>query len=741
MFEEAANISQREIKAYRKFAFTSALAESTHDPFFSVENATQWITSLGYQLYLEHDDSEVSQSSWTPDEASMAQLKHFRYYMVSDEYLGHPFFSLEHTDRWINLVAFEAYMTANHGSFEQYRSKNSSPFGSRAPSRAASTISLAGSCASSRVSSVPSSRASSPASSMLSRPSSAMSVNSVITDPFNEDSVNNSPALGILPEIESVPTRQESIPAAPSGSSPKQITSSKSKRKRKGKASQQIRITRQLSVDEMVKITVVPRTWTVPHTSTAYLVDLSESPDVLKTSSGKVVSLDTFIREEDQESWRGSTGNLNGDVNVRGLTADPDEEVRCRRCHFYCNGVKTCELIDPTLFSECERYEPDDEAMRALWNHELDANEREAGSASGIISRFYNRVKQSKCKIKCDGVPVLIGLRTPSVYAKSLFVGCSKWTRAEKYQHRYTLIPANVNENTFRFVLENDGLLPSGGPTSLNERCVLTVHPRVALSNCPYSHIIDGRIQTPAMIPRPCPTEMIIMIPVADESASLQKAIVVLRSAHNHPAHPHTKPSSDDRTKLETAVQAAGLTGLTVKKLLHASSTAIVYNGERLAESSPAFASRRKVRDFITEQKKKEHPFGLDWEGVQHELNTREAHLAKQDRYIHTAMSKNGFRLVVTMHPQIAMFIHLVLSLSIDYTFKRVKGKMNEWEVASLLDRVNYRLTFASLYCDAQTKEGFAQLFTELFDTIFSVTGERLKISPFFPDAKCRKGV
>jgi hypothetical protein len=45
-------------------------------------------------------------------------------------------------------------------------------------------------------------------------------------------------------------------------------------------------------------------------------------------------------------------------------------------------------------------------------------------------------------------------------------------------------------------------------------------------------------------------------------------------------------------------------------------------------------------------------------------------------------MSKNGFRLVVTMHPQIAKLIHNILALVIDFTFKRVEGKMDEWEVA-----------------------------------------------------------
>ena len=77
--------------------------------------------------------------------------------------------------------------------------------------------------------------------------------------------------------------------------------------------------------------------------------------------------------------------------------------------------------------------------------------------------------------------------------------------------------------------------------------------------------------------------------------------------------------------------------------------------------------------------------------GVLYHLNTREAKLSKTERYIHTAMSKNGFCLVVTMHPKIAILIHKILSLNIDFTFERVEGKMDDWEVVGLVDRVKKR--------------------------------------------------
>jgi hypothetical protein len=51
------------------------------------------------------------------------------------------------------------------------------------------------------------------------------------------------------------------------------------------------------------------------------------------------------------------------------------------------HGVDTCEFIDPTLFAGCERFEPDENEMTELWNHELSSNEREAASVHGIFSR------------------------------------------------------------------------------------------------------------------------------------------------------------------------------------------------------------------------------------------------------------------------------------------------------------------------------------------------------------------
>ncbi|KAJ7268270.1 hypothetical protein C8J57DRAFT_1227989 [Mycena rebaudengoi] len=707
---DASDIPLNKVKSYRKFTFPAVLGEPGHDPFFSSESPASWIISTGYQLFLTHDDAISGLSSFSPENATTKQLKAYRSHIVTEKYQDHSFFSLENADTWIKLVAFEAYMEWVSGTLQHSHTTYSSPFSSRCPSRAGSSISLSRSRASSRASfAPPSSRASSPSSPMNfdapSRPSSSMSYysDSIIIDASNGDDLNP-----FLPPQRSL--ELETAPESSLGQEDADQRKGKAKEGReKGKNahSGQIKITRQLEVDNIVELSSVPSTWDVPRTPSAYRVDLSASKSLLTTESGKVLNIDTFIRSEDQESWGGSSGILKGDVMVFGLDSDPEEALLCRRCQLKCNGVDTCEFIDPTLFAGCQRFEPDENGMTELWNHELSANEREAASVHGIISRFFNRVKQSKCRIPCDGWPIMITrAKGISSHGKMLFVGCAKWSKTEKYDHRYVSIPPNSTKTS----------------TSVNEKCVLTVHPQVGLKTCPYSHIINGQVKSAKIVNRPCPTRMIVLIPV-DESHRLN-VFVILNNAHNHPVHPKSKPSTHDKLKLRKAVPAVGITGLTVQKLLNAPSTTVVYDGDRIASHSPALMDTRKVCDFIVEQRNKVYPRGMGWEGMLYELQ-RELELPKEE--------------LVTMHTGMAPYIHKVLGLQFDFTYKRVDGQMDEWEVVGFIDSLEKRTTFASLYCDKATRPAFAQLFMEFMDTVEQVTGKQLKLVPFAgPDATCR---
>ena len=41
---------------------------------------------------------------------------------------------------------------------------------------------------------------------------------------------------------------------------------------------------------------------------------------------------------------------------------------------------------------------------------------------------------------------------------------------------------------------------------------------------------------------------------------------------------------------------------------------------------------------------------------------------------------------VITMHPQLSKYFHQVYYLVIDYTFKQVKGDIDEWEIVGFIE-------------------------------------------------------
>jgi hypothetical protein len=118
---------------------------------------------------------------------------------------------------------------------------------------------------------------------------------------------------------------------------------------------------------------------------------------------------------------------------------------------------------------------------------------------------------------------------------------------------------------------------------------------------------------------------------------------------------------------------------------------------------------RRKLRDEIRKEKMKDHPKGLGWEGLYnftatrstssslifegllHEHMQRESKLPVDQRYIQAVMVTPEAKWVITMHPRLAKYFHSVLYLCIDYTFKRVKGEVDEWEVVGFLDQFKRR--------------------------------------------------
>ncbi|KAJ7605810.1 hypothetical protein FB45DRAFT_1140840 [Roridomyces roridus] len=539
---------------YRSIMFPPALGNSTHTPFFSVENAPEWMTARGYVLFNDYDPA--APISFDFRNATVRQLRDYQTQRALS------FRSITQRIGFAKVLSILGCDTRkNSGAAHAIDPTHFSPTVLGLPVWPAAQLRLVQCLAIFQVHLTP--------LHILVQPPCIVSVLGILSGPTLLISLHGltllHPRVQVLPGPR-VTVRTQTLEAnqplhprvrnlartlstvlnpsdlnlchpvfqrrwprsylkmchphrelSPQLRSLCNVSASGSRKKSKKAKSDRppVAITHELYVDRLERVMSVGSTWTVPRDRTAYkLVDLSATPDVLKEGN-KTRTIDAYIKAEDQDAWEGSTGHVAGDVWVTSAFNGEGKHVRAQRAQLTCKGVNVCEYTSEEIFGDCERYEPDSDAMQDLWIHELDANEREAASPEAILSRFYVRVIQSKCKIPCDGVPVLIQRsHGPNAYGQLYFVGCSSWKPSERWSHLYHHIPVNVDEDEFRYVFENDGRLPHGAAQNFNEKCVLTTHPRLALKRCCFTHVVDGVILPAKLLPRKCDTELVALIPV-----------------------------------------------------------------------------------------------------------------------------------------------------------------------------------------------------------------------------------
>ncbi|KAJ7699155.1 hypothetical protein B0H16DRAFT_1484247 [Mycena metata] len=324
-----------------------------------------------------------------------------------------------------------------------------------------------------------------------------------------------------------------------------------------------IHISRTESVDRVVELTAISERYPISDLDTAFTLDLSHDPRSKGTTkAGKPKGLDYFLKAEDQA----------------------------------CNGGYKCEYFDPEFLADYERTDGEDMTLtREIFARKLVQNQRDSGSAAGrtaSFSRVVQRYKTRGCiKAGCSGVPVLRKRgEGPSSDGKLQFVGCSKWTKADKWKHTYAAIPADVDEPILESYMDGSGLLPAdledhGDPDGV---CAQLSHPRHAKQNqCPHVHLLDGKTVTGAMIRHPCPVTKIVY---TSKDPEVQKCVVIFRGHHSHPPWPMEKPGHAAKEDVKRSVAAAAHT---TKAIL----------GTNIDVKHPAFRDTRRLRDEVSHLK------------------------------------------------------------------------------------------------------------------------------------------
>ncbi|KII84398.1 hypothetical protein PLICRDRAFT_179640 [Plicaturopsis crispa FD-325 SS-3] len=499
-----------------------------------------------------------------------------------------------------------------------------------------------------------------------------------------------------------------------------------------------VQITRQLTCDKLIHLTELPTCWTIPVDGlrTAYFLDLTKDTRKWATDDGESMSMATIIKSQDQDAW-GGTGS-GGSIGRASVVMALDS-VKCQRARHSCQGIYHCNQLDMSLLDGCERYVPDPNQRRDLWEAERKINEQEGSTVIAKVAMFYKEVQKKRCPhvsnggVQCAGLPVIRNLKEISNDGKRHFIGCSKWSRSDPaYQHRFVSIPIDVHEGHLRHLFQNKGAFVDDG--SLAEQ--LRVHsgkcgnvqlPRNGgrgKQECAFTHINEqGQIVQGKLIQRACKATITIYFPV---DRADRRAIVLLEGPHNHPMPASTKVSWDGKALYKNAVEAVGVTGATVVKVDSAQSTSNIVGGSDPSACDPALSRARAKRKIIQKVKATVAPHGNSVIGVQHRMLTDRESLPKEDLYIHK-VDVDHTTVVVTMLPALAARIHSAKYSLHDNTYKRLHGDWKEWEVVIWDDRLNMRLTIARIYCQNETRDAYRRMWSGLWNTIGAVTGEEVK--------------
>ncbi|KAJ7854187.1 hypothetical protein B0H14DRAFT_3449787 [Mycena olivaceomarginata] len=110
MFDAAADFTTSEVVEYRRFIFPLLLGDSTHVPFFSVEDAPGWMTARGSALYQGVNLAEHLDPLRDHRYASLRQLRAYREQVVGEAYVNHPFFQVDRAEDWVAPAPFNTWM-------------------------------------------------------------------------------------------------------------------------------------------------------------------------------------------------------------------------------------------------------------------------------------------------------------------------------------------------------------------------------------------------------------------------------------------------------------------------------------------------------------------------------------------------------------------------------------------------------------------------------------------------------
>ncbi|KAJ7185060.1 hypothetical protein C8R46DRAFT_1343986 [Mycena filopes] len=485
----------------------------------------------------------------------------------------------------------------------------------------------------------------------------------------------------------------------------------------------------------------LPSVWPIPRIPTVFVLDgEDEKYRINNPETGDLLGLDRIIRDADNDAWTSVPGSGDSTAKVRFAPGEPP--IECRRARSTCRGMFTCANIDPALLQSVRatRFELDPTARTEVLAAEAETRRSERTTPEQHASiKFMSIIRSSTCTAvdsnqkKCGGGPILKAKPQGSSRNHQYFVACSGWRPNFKELHRTHQIPDHVDENILARFLAGQSI--ADGDEKDTKPCSKFVSPRTGFHQrfCPHSHIKNGQSVRSRIEQHKCLAKRAIYIPV---DTSIRKALIVNnQTGHNHPMPTLTKVSLKTKETYKKLIKAAGVVGATVSKVDNAASTKVILGGKSVTGFAPALHSTRVKRDMVREVKKEKYPSGL---GIAGALELYAYHLTKPlpDRYMHSYITTPGGGIcIITFVPALLKFLDDpgVTSFDGDTTYKRIDGKMNEWELTAFLKIVLRIASIVRAYINRASTDFFVVFFDELQRVKLEVTGKPIAFKKLVP--------
>ncbi|KAJ6461772.1 hypothetical protein C8R45DRAFT_1220718 [Mycena sanguinolenta] len=499
------------------------------------------------------------------------------------------------------------------------------------------------------------------------------------------------------------------------------------------------RVTKKVTVKRIEYLPDLASVYPIFRTPTAVVIDLSDPKHQLTDPrTNDLYLLDSLVRNADNDTWSWSAGSGAGNSTADGSFAPGEEPITCRRATADCRGVFTCTNIDPALL-KVTRFDLDPSSRNAVLAAQAETRRKDGTTSEHNVALFKQSVVlQMKCEAidsngkKCQGAPI-VKAKSQTSRGHEHFMGCSGWTRKFNKDHQYHPIPDNVDENLLAKALAR---LPFSDDASTDTPpCTKFVAGSTGLRQtfCPHPHIVNGVAVRSRIVRHPCNTKRSIYVP---SDLSIRKVLIVTNGVgHNHPMPILSKIPVAAQEKYKECLRAVGGVGATVSKVDNAPSTKQLLGGKTPAGFAPGLHSKPAKAKIIAKIKRQLFPNGTDAAGVfKFYLDGLTKPLP--EHYIHSYLTTpDGGICILTCVPYLLKLLDDpgVRAFDDDTTYKRVEGKMNEWELTLFAQIVARAASVVRAYINRGSTDFFEMVCDELQRVKLLVTSKPIPLKAFVP--------